>query len=292
MYLKNRIPAALTVFCFAAMAGCVTTQKMPDGTTKIRFTDEAASSLASMMPSSVMPLLSGSPGGSGGLDLNPTLSPLGTGEWLYLAGKYDYECMSAMLYSAKSGHPMVADISETCRDRYFLRQQQLKRAGKSYDRGAPAFDPSNPPAAYWQTVSGQTISQLASMGQFNTRFEGLPRIDRSGQISIKVGFLGAAKGQDIKLTTVPDRTPVAMDDASFAAGMKSRSAQMNTDIGEMSACSAVLSVASAVDNGRRPASIPASEYSRYEVRFNVAAMGCKNSVHEFKSASSATAAKG
>ena len=282
--LTKKISAALLALgCTAGLTGCITTQKMPDGTTKIRFTDETASSLVSMMPTSVVPMLSGT--NSNSLDLNPTLSSIGTGEWLYLNGRFDYECMSSMLYSAKSRAAIDAETNDTCRDRYFLRQQQLKRAGKSYDRGAPAFNPANPPAAYWQSVSGKTISQLASMSEFNTRFEGLPRIDSVGRVSIKVGFLGAAKGQDVRLTTVPERTPVVMDDAAFEASMKSRSAQMITDVGEMSACNANLSVASAVDKGRRPANIPTSEFSRYEVRFTVIAMGCKNSVHEFKSAS-------
>jgi len=36
----------LPILAAVAMAGCVTTEKMPDGTTKIRFSDEAANSLA------------------------------------------------------------------------------------------------------------------------------------------------------------------------------------------------------------------------------------------------------
>lgn len=35
----------LPLLAAAAMAGCVTTEQMPDGTTKIRFSDEAVSSL-------------------------------------------------------------------------------------------------------------------------------------------------------------------------------------------------------------------------------------------------------
>ncbi|MFO3661009.1 hypothetical protein [Pseudomonas amygdali] len=297
MVVNKALFSVVALACTLGLSGCMTAQKMPDGSTKIRISDDAANSLASMMPTGIMPMITGNSangagsGAGGGMDLNPTLSQLGTGEWMYLNGRYDYECMSALLYSAKSGSPIDADTNETCRDRYFLRQQQLKRAGKSYDRGAPAYDPANPPTAYWKSVSGQTISQLAAMNQFSTRFEGLPRFDKAGRISVKVGFLGAAKGQDVRLVTVPDRTPVVMDDAAFESGMRSRSAQMNTDIGEMSACTAVLNVANAVDKGRRPARIPSSEYSRYEVQFSVATLGCKNSIHEFKSASGTTASR-
>lgn len=290
---KKATFAAIMLSGMVSLSGCLTTQEMPDGSTRIRVSDETSTSLASLMPSGVLPMVSGNSnsGVSGGMDLNPSLSTLGTGEWMYLNGRFDYECMSALLFSAKSGQQMDAETSDTCRDRYFLRQQQLKRAGKAYDRGAPAYDPANPPTAYWKTVSAQTISQLAGMSQFKTRFEGLPRFDKAGQLSVKVGFLGAAKGQDTRLVTVPDRTPVVIADAGFESGMRSRSAQMKTDVGEMSACSAVLSVVNAVDKGRRPARIPSSEYSRYEVQFQVASMGCKNSVHEFKSATGATASR-
>lgn len=61
----------LLLLATAGMAGCVTTEQMPDGTTKIRFSDEAVNSLTSMMPNA---LVTGVAGGAGGG--RSTLSPL------------------------------------------------------------------------------------------------------------------------------------------------------------------------------------------------------------------------
>ena len=273
----------LPILAAVAMAGRVTTEKMPDGTTKIRFSDEAANSLASLMPTGVVTGIAGG-AGSGGLDLNYSLSPLNSGEYLYLNGQYDFECAAAMLYSAKSGQPMDAKISKTCRDGYFLRQEQLRMAGKPYDRGVPAYDPANPSNAYWEKVAGRTVSQLAPINQFKVRFAGYPRVDRNGNISIRVSFMGAADGQYADLVTTPERTPVVLDDAGFAQGMRKRVAELNTQIGELIACEAVLGYSKAVDKGPRPSSISAGDYSRYEVRFTVASMGCKDHSRQFSAA--------
>ncbi|NIF27691.1 hypothetical protein F3J44_15075 [Pantoea sp. Tr-811] len=279
----------LPMLATVAMAGCVTTERMPDGTTKIRFSDETTSSLASLVPTSVATGMAG--GGGSGLDLMPTRSPLNSGQFLYFAGQYDYECAAALLYSAKSSQPMDTQTSNTCRDRYFSRQQALKMAGKPYNRAAPAYDAANPPQAYWAQMTGQTISQLAGTGQFATRFTGLPRVGSDGQITMVVGFLGAGRGQDVALATTPMRTPVVINDAGFEAQMRSKAARLNTKVGDMSTCDAVLAYNGAVDKGRKPANVSARDYSRYEVRFTVASMGCKNSLYEFKSASQQAAAQ-
>lgn len=183
----------LLLLATAAMAGCVTTEQMPDGTTKIRFSDEAVSSLTSMMPNA---LVTGVAGGAGGeaVNLIPTISPLGTGEPLYLNGRFELQCASALLYSAKSGRPLDAQISNRCRSSYFLRQEQLRMAGKSYDRGAPAYDPSNPPNEYWSTVVSRTVNQLAAKDKFTARFAGYPRIESGGGITISVRLLGNPRG--------------------------------------------------------------------------------------------------
>lgn len=274
----------LPLLAAVAMAGCVTTEQMPDGTTKIRFSDEAVSSLTSMMPSSVVTGIAGG-AGSGGVDLNYTMNPLKNGTYLYLNGQYDYECAAALLYSAKSGKPMSAEISNTCRDNYLMQQERLRMAGKPYDRGVPAFDPANPPNAYWAKVAGRTISQLAAVNQFNVRFAGYPRVDRNGKITIRVQFMGGAPGQYASLVTTPERTTVVLDDAAFELGMRKRSTDMNTEIGQLITCDAVLGYSNAVDKGARPASISPGAYSRYEVRFTVNSLGCKDRARQFSAAS-------
>lgn len=98
---------------------------------------------------------------------------------------------------------MDAQISNKCRSSYFLRQEQLRMAGKPYDRGAPAYDPSNPPNEYWAKVVGRTVSQLAAADKFTARFAGYPRIESSGGITIAVRLLGESQGAHVALATTP-----------------------------------------------------------------------------------------
>lgn len=275
--LRLLLPLLATV----TLSGCMTTERMPDGTTKIRISDDAAKSLASLMPGGVVTGLSGS-GGSGQLDLNPTQSPLKTSEWLYFNGQHDFECATAFMYAAKTAKQMDAQLDGDCRDRYLQRQQLLKRAGKTYDRSAPMADPTNPPEAYWRSLSGRLISQLAAIDSFPARFGSLPQQDRYGRYTIKANFLGAVMGQPVALATIPALIPVTIDDAGFEAKMRAESSRLNTNGGGWVSCSSVLVFDSAVDKGRRPAKISSSEYSRYEVRFKVASMGCKDAIHQYK----------
>ncbi|MFJ4452707.1 hypothetical protein ACIP1G_02270 [Pseudomonas sp. NPDC089392] len=113
----------------------------------------------------------------------------------------------------------------------------------------------------------------------------MPRVDGSGNISINVRFLGVGLGQPVALATTPARTPVTMDDATFAFGMRNRAAQDKTEVGQSIVCDGVLAYSKALDKGRRPANIPTSEYSRYEVRFTVASLGCHDSTRRFQAAS-------
>ncbi|MBK4987441.1 hypothetical protein [Pseudomonas sp. S36] len=276
---KLILPVVVTV----AMAGCVTTEQMPDGTTKIRFSDETVSSLTSMMPNGVVNGLAGGAAG-GELDLIPVLNPLGNGQYLYLGGRYEYKCAAAMLYSAKSGKPLDAKVSDDCQQYYLIRQDDLKSAGKPYDRAAPAYDAVNPPRAYWQSLTARTISQLAAQNQFTTRFTGMPRFDNGRNLYITVGFLGEAKGQDYALVTTPARTPVVINDGDFEAKMRSKAAALNTRVGDMTLCDAVLIPKGAVDKGRKPANISSADYAQHEVRFTVASLSCKNSAYKFTNA--------
>ncbi|MFK0093877.1 hypothetical protein [Pseudomonas sp. NPDC090592] len=280
----------LPVLAAAAMAGCVTTEQMPDGTTKIRFSDEAVSSLTSMMPSGLVTGVAGG-AGSGGLDLIPTKSQTGSGLYLYFNGRYDFACASALLYSAKSGQDLDSNTNASCRDGYFQRQAELRLAGNPYDRAAPTYDARNPPDAYWARLKGQTIGQLAATQQFTTRFTAIPRVDSNGNITITPGFMGEGSGRHVALVTTPHRIPVVMDDAGFAAQMRSKASKLNTRSGEWTTCDAVLAYSSTVDRGRRPASIAASEYLQYEVQFTVASMSCRDGMRSYKSVSQQAAAR-
>ncbi|MBH3383288.1 hypothetical protein I5S53_04755 [Pseudomonas juntendi] len=274
----------LPVLAAVAMAGCVTTEQMPDGTTKVRFSDEAVSSLTSMMPSSLVNGMAGG-AGSGTLDLIPTKSLAGSGLYLYFNGRYDFACASALLYSAKTGQDLDKNTNEVCRDKYFQRQAELKLAGNPYDRAAPSYDPHNPPDAYWAQLKRQTLGQLANTQQFAARFTSIPRIDKNGNITMVPGFMGEGSGRHVALVTVPTRVPVVMDDAGFAAKMRSQANRLNTRSGEWTTCDAVLAYDSTRDKGRRPATISPSEYLQYEVRFKVASMSCRDGMHTYKTVS-------
>lgn len=273
----------LPMLAAVAMAGCVTTEQMPDGTTKIRFSDEAVSSLTSMMPTGVVNGMAGGTG-IGGLDLIPTMNH-DTGEFLYLDGRFDYECTAALLYSAKSGAPLNATINNTCRQQYLIRQQENKMAGKPYDHAAPAFSGGSADQAYWASLSGRLISQLAAQNQFKTRFASIPRYDNTGKLFITVGFLGRGKGDGYSLVTNPQRTPVAFSDPAAEAQVRSRASRLKTDLGESTRCDVVLATKRALDKGPKPAGINASDYARYEVQFTVASMSCKNKLYELKGSS-------
>ncbi|HEN8733384.1 TPA: hypothetical protein U8207_001773 [Pseudomonas putida] len=280
----------LPMLAAVAMAGCVTTEQMPDGKTKIRFSDEAVSSLTSMMPSGLVSAVGGG-ASSGELDLIPTKSLAGSGLYLYFNGRYDFACASALLYSAKSGQDLDKNTNASCRDRYFQRQAELKLAGSPYDRAAPSYDARNPPDAYWGKLKGQTLGQLASTQQFAARFTAIPRIDSNGSITITPGFMGEGSGRHVALVTTPHRIPVVMDDAGFATQMRSQASRLNTRSGEWTTCDAVLAYTSTKDRGRRPATISANEYLQYEVQFTVASMSCRDGLRTYKSVSQQAAVR-
>ncbi|MGJ3438582.1 hypothetical protein AAZU54_01130 [Pseudomonas sp. Je.1.5.c] len=270
----------LPIMAAMAMTGCMTAERMPDGTTKIRFSDEAANSLASLIPNGVVPGRAHGVSASG-LDLNYTMNPLNNGTYLYLNGQFEYDCAAAMLYSAKSGQPLEVSMSNNCRSSYLMQQEKLRMAGKPYDRGAPAYDPANPPHAYWAKVVARTKAQLAAANQFNVRFAGYPRLGRNGKITIRVQFMGAASGEYASLVTIPERTEVVLDDPQLEVALRNQSKEVNTVITQVISCDAVLDYNKAVDKGPRPAAISPGEYSRYEVRFVVNKMGCKDHQRQF-----------
>lgn len=67
--------------------------------------------------------------------------------------------------------------------------------------------------------------------------------------------------------------------------MRQRAASVSNQVVDAIACDAVLAYSKTVDKGPRPSSIYASAYTRYEVLFTVASMGCKDSTRQFKTAS-------
>ncbi|WP_240432677.1 hypothetical protein [Pseudomonas putida] len=154
-------------------------------------------------------------------------------------------------------------------------------AGKPYDKGAPAYDPYNPPNTYWAKIVARTTSQLEAASQFNVRFAGYPQLDRNGKITIRVQFMGVALGQYASLVTVPERTEVLLDDPQFEAALRKQSQGLNTVIPQVISCDAVLDYSKAVDKGPRPSGIPNGEYSRYEVQFVVKKMGCQDQQRHF-----------
>lgn len=268
----------------AAMSGCMTTEEMPDGTTKIRFSDEAVKSMTSMMPKELIDGLAGA-GGGDDLDLIPVRNRPASNELTYLGARFDYPCTAALMYSAQSGKPLDGKMSDVCRQRYLIRQHEYKQAGLPHDRSAPDFDAYNSNQAYWASLTRKIIDQLAKKQRFNTRFTGIPRAESNGRLSIAVGFVSEGKNsQNYGLGVRPSRTDVVFSDPDFEKQMRSKMAQMKTAVGDATMCEVVLSPRGAVDNGPKPASVYASDYTRYEALFNLVSMSCRNALYQFKGA--------
>lgn len=256
-----------------SMAGCMTAERMPDGKTRIRFSDETANSLASLIPAGVVP---GSAAASAGeLDLMPKKSPAGSGLYLYFNGRYDFTCASALLYSAKSGRPLEESVNVDCRDRYYQRQLALKQAGNPYDRAAPAYDAYNPNNEYWEKLKGQTLGQLATTQRFATRLSAMTRIERDGTHTLSLGFAGEGGGQHVALVPQPFRIPVVMDNADEQAKLRTRAANDRNQIGEWVTCNVLLDYDRTLDRGQRPRHIASDAYRQHEMLFNVASVSCK-----------------
>ncbi|MNN30140.1 hypothetical protein D3C76_994360 [compost metagenome] len=272
-----KLKPLLPIMAALTMAGCMTAERMPDGKTRIRFSDETANSLASLIPAGVVP---GSAAASGGeLDLMPKKSPAGSGLYLYFNGRYDFACASALLYSAKSGRPLDESANVVCRDRYYQRQLALKQAGNPYDRAAPPYNAHNPNNEYWEKLKGQTLGQLRTTQRFATRLSAITRIERDGNHTISLGFAGDGDGVHVALVPQPIRIPVLMENADEQAKLRMLAANATTQIGEWVTCNVLLDYDRTLDRGPRPRHITSQEYRQYEVLFNVASVSCKRGIH-------------
>ena len=279
----NKRLLAVKLFAFllglTALSACVTTQQtMPDGSTKVHITNKLRST-------ETQSILGEHAGGVGEVSLVPKVSPLGAGQFLFLNGQFDYECMSGLLYAAKSNVRLPDDLNRNCRNRYFARQSQLRRArAPGYDKHVPeAGSNSTQREAYWASLAAQVIGGLKEAGTFAIRFGTLPTINpKGGAISVRIGFVGEPLGALITLRSIPERVVVAIDDAAFANSMRANSVAGKTDIGEMVSCSAKLNFVRTADLGVRPAGVSAREFSRYQVQFKVVQIGCSDSTKHYK----------
>lgn len=289
---KHSGVAAFTLIALAstALTGCLTTTKMHDGSTRIGLDTQqifSGTPLESLgMPVANNPAASG----SGVLDLVPTLSPLNGRQFLYLGGKHNLSCAAAMLYSAKSDTPLEQSVDASCRDSYLNRQQQLKRAGRDYDRNAPSAGDTLQAQAYWNSLRSATTARLGSMNQIRTRFTAMPQFNNDGAMSIRVRFLGGEPGQYAALHSVPVQTPVYLADKAFEAQQQLDRIRTNSKSASFVTCDATLNIDRAVDNGPRPRSAAASEYTRFVVQYYVDSMGCRDATKtvELKSGGPAT----
>lgn len=271
----------LTVVCATVLSGCLTTTKMPDGSTQVRFSDDTAKSIVSAVPAGLRPSLSGSAATAGStngnLDLIAVANPL-SGDMMYLNGRFSFECTAALLYSAKSGAPLGKNIDDSCRITDLIDQSRRRRSGLPYDHSAPAMtDPESVQLAYWASIRQQTIAQLAPMRQFHTRIGGFPRVSKTGPITMKLGFLGEVTGTYAVMYTVPRLTPLVIPDKSYERRL--RASDGGGGVGEATACDAILTFDKAVDKG--PPAQPDGKYSRYEVLFTVASLACQSAFGPF-----------
>ena len=252
----------------ALLGGCITTQTMPDGSTKVRITNDpsviASSPLGRLLPGSTE-TSQGVVGADGVVSLIPTKHPLPDRGMLYLNGQFTYTCMTELMYAAKSGANRLRERpDEGCRQEYLIRQGELKRAGKPYDTSAPAFGSNTATeAAYWQSLVERNIAALRGANRFAIRFANIANVSKTGAISVRPGFGEAQTNDYVKMLPVPVEVPVVLDDAAFAYRLRS------TGFSDGIACDATWEFLRTVDHNT------GYNYGRFEVQFKTVQMGCR-----------------
>lgn len=256
------------------LAGCVTTQTMPDGSTKVRITNKPTSNAESTqgngLPGSAVS--GGITDGNGVVSLIPVDSPnKPRGAYpVFLGGRFTYECMTELLYAAKNGTEVHKQRGADCRQEYLIRQKELKRAGKPYDTKAPVFG-LNPASdnAYWQALVDETLTTLRGAKQFQIRFAKIAKISPSGQITVRPSFGNDSTNNYVMLRTVPADVPVLLDDVTFANKISTNPDNRKNGFGDWITCTGAVNFLGTVDHKT------GNNYGRYEVQFNAVQMGCK-----------------
>jgi len=257
----------------ALLGGCITTQKMPDGSTKVRITNapsvtgSGSGPLGGLLPGATetsqgLVGVDGVVGADGVVSLIPKTNPLPNGPLMYLNGQFAYSCMSELLYAAKSGANRLRErVDSICRTRYLVRQSELKRAGKPYDTSAPRAT-SAEAAAYWQSLVERNIAALRGANRFAVRVKQIAHINKTtGMLSVRPGLAGRVDGDPVNMVTVPADVPVVADDAELVNHLKTRG-------GGFIICGAIWEFLRIVDHNTGNAG------GRFEMQFKAAQMEC------------------
>jgi len=258
----------------ALLGGCITTQTMPDGSTKVRITANPAGIFGRSQEQPLPGTTETSQnliGEDGVVSLIPTNHPLPGGEMLYLNGQFTYACMTELMYAAKSGASRLRERPDNaCRQDYLIRQNELRRAGKPHDTAAPAFGSNTAAeAAYWQSLVERNIAILRGANRFSLRFGKIAIISKTGEISVKPAFAEAINNDYVRMLSVPADVPVVLDDPEFARRISSDPDNRRTGVGDWIACDATWEFLRTVDHNT------GYNYGRFEVQFKTVQMGCR-----------------
>lgn len=253
------------------LAGCVTTETLPDGSTKVRITNNPNAATGAVS-SNITPGANNITDANGVVSLIPVDSPnKPRGDYpLYIGGRFTYECMIELLYAAKSGNSVQKTRNESCRQEYLIRQKELKQAGKPYDSKAPIFG-VNPTAdaAYWQLLVDETLTILRGAKQFQIRFAKMIKVSNTGQLTVRPSVGDDVNNNYVVLRTVPANVPVILDNTAFSNKISNNLNYRKTGFGEWISCTATIDFMNTIDHQT------GYNYGRYEVQFHTSQMGCK-----------------
>ena len=267
--------ARITIFMATIMCiGCVSTQKMADGSYRVKLFDRRivnqymANNLSQTQTNEatetdqpgVMPLL-------------PIKNPVSGKNMLYLDGRFNYHCLAELLYMAKSNSDKPKNHAEYrgCRYDYIKLQEGKKKAGLSYDPAAPSlYDDDAIKNSYWEGVVTDTIAKLKGVDRFKIRFNKMTNTKSNGMITISPSFGMPLMHDVVHLLADPPEVPITIDDPEVMNRIKT------TGETETVVCDAIWDFVRAAERTGTK-----SQYGKYLVFFKTTQIGCHKPKHDY-----------
>ena len=243
----------------AAITGCMTTQTMPDGSTRVSINAPEMGQLG--LNKSTQSVVDG----DGNVSLVPTAQGANN-EPLYLAGQFNYTCAKYLVYRAQSNSVPKSLADDSCRIDYYARQEWLKRQGKSHDQSAIGLvTRPNDQKIHWGLKRDSVLNEISKATAVSFQFKGLATVGKDGKISIKPAF-GADSAQDDFRLQLPASVPAIIENPADARKVADNLASRRTSIGEPLVCTGVARFVKAEDTSQ--------QYGRYLAVYDVTSMGC------------------
>ncbi|EKN4699705.1 hypothetical protein JE939_002877 [Yersinia ruckeri] len=287
--------AVLTGFLALLLSACVTSQKQPDGSTKVRITNNpevVAETPVGKYLSSVFGSGDNVAASKAVADNSLTSEDLPNqkGNERYLNRKLTYGCLSYMLFTAKSdSHNINAEMNDKCRSRYNSDQHSLKLAGLPYDEKVELMsgEYSNKNTVYWDDLSHNVITTLKNNNDFTLSYSIQPAFKLRetspmaySEVRVNV-YPRSANGTEYGIEVIP--SPLAMtfktdkDHQLFLSDVKRVNAMSVSGLAKIGLglpinCDVKLSYLDTKDNGASTNS--KSDTHRFVTRLKAASQIC------------------